>query len=294
MAKPRHFGNEEMLMIPFLDILCSLIGVLALIIVFLAVSQTTQTEGRTQEEVDRAIKFKQLTQNQQRDAALESQVKPLLVKLATLEEESEAKEQKATRLRKLVSQAADSKVLSQNLLKTLDNLLLEISGYDQQTAEVKKEVEALMAEIKKRNLVANTPPPVIVQPAGAGVEPDSKVYFVEASGEKIVIYWSKTELTQVSSAPEVIVADTSYEAFLKKVKESPKSKIIFLVRDDGLGSYNNAAGWAQQTYAFEPAQVAKLPIPGRGAIDLTMFQSFLGTIPVPEGVPLLPPTTPIP
>jgi len=90
------------------------------------------------------------------------------------------------------------------------------------------------------------------------------------------------------------VADTSYEAFLKKVKESPKSKIIFLVRDDGLGSYNNAAGWAQQTYAFEPAQVAKLPIPGRGAIDLTMFQSFLGTIPVPEGVPLLPPTTPIP
>ena len=142
MAKPRHFGNEEMLMIPFLDILCSLIGVLVLIIVFLAVSQTTQTEGRTQEEVDRAIKFKQLTQNQQRDAALESQVKPLLVKLATLEEESEAKEQKATRFRKLVSQAADSKVLSQNLLKTLDNLLLEISGYDQQTAEVKKEVEA--------------------------------------------------------------------------------------------------------------------------------------------------------
>ena len=283
-----------MLMFPFLDILCSLIGVLVLIIVFLAVSQTSQTEGRTQEEVDRAIKYKQLTQNQQRDAALESKVKPLLVKIASLEEESEAKEQKAARLRKLLSQSADSKVLSQNLLKALDNLLLEISGYDLQTVELKKSLEELLAEIKKRNLIAKTPPPVIVQPAGAGVELGAKVYFVEASGGKIVLYWSKTEMTQVSSTPEVIIADTSYEAFLKKVKESPQSKIVFLVRDDGLSSYNNAAGWAQQTYAFEPAQVAKLPIPGRGAIDLTMFASFLGTIPVPAGVPLLPPSTPIP
>nr|MDH4411184.1 hypothetical protein [Verrucomicrobiales bacterium] len=69
----------------------------------------------------------------------------------------------------------------------------------------------------------------------------------------------------------------------------PDSKIIFLVRDDGIGSYNNAAGWAQQTYAFEPAQIAKLPAPGRGKIDLTMFERFLGSMPAPEGVPLLPP-----
>ncbi|MEQ1841071.1 MAG: hypothetical protein ABL994_11720 [Verrucomicrobiales bacterium] len=294
MAKPRHFGNEEMLMVPFLDILCSLIGVLVLIIVFLAVSQTTQTEGRTEEEVNRAIKHRQLSQRQQREAALESEVKPLLVKLASLEQEAEAKEQQAARLRKLVSQAEESKVLSQNLLKSLDNLLLEITGYETQTAEVKKSIAELAAEIKKRNLVAKTPGPVMVQPAGAGMEPDSKVFFVEASGGKIVLYWSKTELTQVSSAAEVIIADTSYETFLKKVKEQPKSKIVFLVRDDGLGSYNNAAGWAQQTHAFEPAQVAKLPIPGRGRIDLAMFDSILGTIPVPEGVPLLPPATPIP
>lgn len=292
MAKPRHFGNEEMLMVPFLDILCSLIGVLVLIIVFLAVSQTTQTEGRTEEEVNRAIKHRQLSQRQQREAALESEVKPLLVKLASLEEEAEAKEQQAARLRKIVSQAEESKVLSQNLLKSLDNLLLEITGYETQTTEVKKSIAELMAEIKKRDLVAKTPGPVLVQPAGAGTEPDSKVFFVEASGGKIVLYWSKTEMTQVSSAPEVIIADTSYEAFLKKVKEQPKAKIVFLVRDDGLGSYNNAAGWAQQTHAFEPAQVAKLPIPGRGRIDLGMFDSLLGTIPVPEGTPLLPISTP--
>ncbi|MFN7564653.1 MAG: hypothetical protein ACK5TH_22965, partial [Prosthecobacter sp.] len=62
MAKRRPAAKDEILLIPFLDILCSLIGVLVLIIVFLAVSQTTQTEGRTQEEVDRAIQYKSLNQ----------------------------------------------------------------------------------------------------------------------------------------------------------------------------------------------------------------------------------------
>ncbi|HRQ89956.1 MAG TPA: hypothetical protein PLA50_14250, partial [Bacteroidia bacterium] len=74
----------------------------------------------------------------------------------------------------------------------------------------------------------------------------------------IVIYWNKEQQTQVSSSAEVIIADTSYETFLKEVRKIG-GKIVFLVRDDGLSSYNNAAGWAQQTYAFEPSDVAKLP-----------------------------------
>lgn len=292
MSKRRKHNSEEILMVPFLDILCSLIGVLVLIIVFLAVSQTTQTEGRTQEEVDRAIEYKSLNQKKKAAEEAEAEAKPLLTKLATLEEEKEAKESQAARLRKLISEADASKVLSENLLKELDNLLLEITGFDQQMKEMKKQIDELAAEIKKRNLVANTPPPVIIQPAGSGMAEGGKTFFVEASGGKIVIYWSPDQQTQVSSTAEVIIADTSYEAFLKKVKEMG-GKIVFLVRDDGLGSYNNAAGWAQQTYGFEPAQIAKLPAPGRGKIDLTMFKQFLGTMPPPEGAPLLPPA-PVP
>ena len=41
-----------LMLIPFLDILCSLIGVLVLIIVVLVVAQTQRIRGRTQEEVD--------------------------------------------------------------------------------------------------------------------------------------------------------------------------------------------------------------------------------------------------
>jgi hypothetical protein len=286
MAKRRHFGSEEMLMVPFLDILCSLIGVLVLIIVFLVVSQTSQTEGRTQEEIERATKFKKLKQNQEQNIAREAEVKPLLEKLESLEEKSKEAEVKVVKLRMLISKETESKNINENLAKLLDNLLLEIKGYELQMLDLKKELASLMEELKKRKIIANTVPPVKVQPSGDVVEPGTKFYFIEASGGKIVLYWSNQEQTQVNSAPEIIIADPAYEAFLKKVKEIPKSKIIFLVRDDGLGSYRNAAGWAQQTYAYEANQIAKLPIPGRGSIDLSMFNSLMGSIPVPQGIPL--------
>ena len=42
-------------MIPFLDILCSLIGVLVLIIVVLVIAQTQRINGRTREDVQLSL-----------------------------------------------------------------------------------------------------------------------------------------------------------------------------------------------------------------------------------------------
>jgi len=46
--------------------------------------------------------------------------------------------------------------------------------------------------------------------------------------------------------------------------------VIFLLREDGLNSYNRAAGWAENRYAVRHG---KLPLPGQGAVDLSLFQS---------------------
>ena len=54
MHKRHAKRGEELLLIPFLDILCSLIGVLVLIIVVLCVSQMQKVNGRTQAEIERA------------------------------------------------------------------------------------------------------------------------------------------------------------------------------------------------------------------------------------------------
>ena len=293
MARRRHGSKDEILMVPFLDILCSLIGVLVLIIVFLVVAQANQTEGRTQEEVDRAIEFKNLTKEQVESQKIEEQVKVKLEKLALLQKEQQEQEQKLARIRKLLSTSADVKKLnekmSQEVIKELDNLMLEIEGYQTQSAEIKKEIAALLEEINKRKPPVNAPPPpVIVQPGGTSMAAGSKAFFVEASAGKILLFWDAERKTQVSSTAAVIVADTSYEFFLKKAKAVPNAKLIFLVRDDGNASFNNAAGWAQQTYGFAPAQVAKLPIPGRGSVDLKMFKDFLGDISPPPDAKLVP------
>lgn len=294
MAKRRHGPKDEILMVPFLDILCSLIGVLVLIIVFLVVSQANQTEGRTQEEINRAVEYRKLKREQVEEQKNEEQAKVKLEKLALLKKELEEQEQKLARFRKLLSTSEDVKKLnekmSQDALKELDNLMLEIEGYVKQSEELKKDIAALQAEIDKRKPPAKVAlPAVVVQPGGSGMAAGSKAFFVEASAGKILIYWDAGKKTQVSSAAAVIIADTSYEYFLKQVKAMPNAKIIFLVRDDGNASYNNAAGWAQQTHGYSPAQVAKLPIPGRGEVDLQMFKDFLGTIPPPPDAKLVPP-----
>jgi biopolymer transport protein ExbD len=69
MHKRTHRRSDEIMLIPFLDILCSLIGVLVLIIVVLCVAQTQKIRGRTPEELTRAQEHqKTLKQKKENDA----------------------------------------------------------------------------------------------------------------------------------------------------------------------------------------------------------------------------------
>ena len=74
------------------------------------------------------------------------------------------------------------------------------------------------------------------------------------------------------------MADVAYNHFLTEVAKNPKSLILFLVRDDGAGAYNNGAGRAETDYKI---RTGKLPIPGRGVLDLAMFDKYRGKIPSP-------------
>jgi hypothetical protein len=154
-----------------------------------------------------------------------------------------------------------------------------------------------MAEIKKRQPVPQTLPPVIVQPGGSGLAKGTKVFFVEASAGKLTFHWDEKTKAVVSAVPDVIAADSGFNAWLKAVLTVPQGKIIFLLRDDGMGAYNLGAGWAQATYGYRVDQIGKLPIPGRGEIDFRMFAEFLGALPPPpppETKPAPPPAPPVP
>jgi hypothetical protein len=298
MVKRHAKRSDEIMLIPFLDILCSLIGVLVLIIVVLAVAQTQKISGRTPEELARAQNHMKLLKQQKEDERKNPALKAKVAALEKLQQETKSKEEQVAKLRKLLdTSVADrdrNQQLSQNMLKELDNLMLELNGLATQDAPLKKEIADMLAEIKKRAPVPQKLPPVIVQPGGSGLARGTKVFFVEASSGKLTFYWDEKTKTIVSAAPDVIAADSAFNAWLKAVLTVPQSKIIFLLRDDGMGAYNLGAGWAQATYGYRVDQIGKLPIPGRGEVDLRMFAEFLGALvpPPPEKKPETPAAPP--
>lgn len=284
MAKRRHGAKDEILLVPFLDILCSLIGVLVLIIVVLCVSQTQQTEGRTPEEIQMAQDHKRMKEELVEREKLDVVLKEKIAELEKLKVEIEEKEQRYLKFRKLLSSSKElqdqNKKIALNLQKELDDLLTEIDGLKKQQDESKKMVAELMAEMKKREVPPDKKvPPVVVQPSGSGMPETTKIYFVEcATGAlKVLDGWGAGDY-RLSATAEVVVADVAYNHFLTEVAKDKNSLILYLIRDDGQGAFNNGAGRAEGDYKI---RIGKLPIPGRGQLDLALFEKYRGKVPPP-------------
>lgn len=283
MANRRESAEGEVSLFPFLSILACLIGALVLMIVVLVIAQVGKAEGRSPEEIRRAQDYlkmkKEIQERKEQDVVL----KEKLAELEKLQKQAEEKEQQYARLRKLLSSSKDiqeaNEKLSQQMQKELDDLLTEIDGLKIQQEESKKLIASLMAELKKREVPPDKKiPPVVVQPSGGGMAEDQKVFFVEATNGSLKILGAWGEDYRLSAVAEVVVADTTYNYFLSEVAKNPKALILFLVRDDGQGAYNNGAGRAEGDYKI---RTGKLPIPGRGVLDLTMFAKYRGAIPPP-------------
>jgi hypothetical protein len=284
MAKRRHGAKDEILVVPFLDILCSLIGVLVLIIVVLCVSQTQETEGRTPEEIQMAQEHKRMKEELAKREKLDAILKEKLAELEKLQAEAEDREQRYLKLRKLLDSSKEvqqqNQQIAAKLQKELDDLLTELDGLKKQQEESKSAIAELMAEIKKRQVPEDKKvPPVVVQPSGSGMPETTKVYFVEcATGAlKILNAWEGGDY-RLSATAEVVVADPVYNHFLTEVAKDKNSLILYLIRDDGQGAFNNGAGRAEADYKI---RVGKLPIPGRGQLDLALFDKHRGKVPPP-------------
>ncbi len=296
MAKRRASGEGEVSLFPFLSILACLIGALVLMIVVLVIAQVGKAEGRSPEEIRRAQDYIKLKKEIEDRKELDVILKEKIAVLEKLQKELEEKQQQFVKLRKLLSTSKDIQEanlkISQQMQKELDDLLLEIEGMKKQQAESKKEIALLMAELKKREVPPDKKiPPVVVQPSGSGMTEGTKVYFVEANGSGLKILGAWGEDYRLSATAAVVVADVAYNHFLTEVAKDPKSLVLFLIRDDGQGAFNNGAGRAENDYKV---RIGKLPIPGRGVLDLAMFEKFRGKITPPPAAPPPAPAAPKP
>lgn len=271
------------MLIPFLDILCSLIGVLVLIIVVLVVAQTQRISGRTKEEIERAQEHltmqKLRVEYQKKYEGSEEKVQAL----ERLEEQSASKKEEIAKLKELLENAdslrEENKKAANQFQVELDKLVTEIRGLSSQEPDLKRQKEALLAAIEKLKPPENKDANVQIKPPAKGGA--ASVFFVDTSGGKLTFFWNEKEKYTVSAVPETIVADTAFNAFLQAARNVPQSKLVFLIRADGMGAYNLAAGWAQSKYNYPVEQMGRMLVPGQGNLDLSAFGKTLGSLPGP-------------
>ncbi len=285
------------MLIPFLDILCSLIGVLVLIIVVLVVAQTQRINGRSPEEIERAKEHLRLLKLQQENTQKYAGITEKVAALKELQDKKEEKTKQTEKIKDLLTNAESMKEQNKSsatkLQAELENILREIRGFTEQEPDLRKKVTDLLAALAKiQPPEGKRDPSVTVNPAGSGIAPGTSVFFIDASGDKLTYFWNEKEKSTVSAVPDVIVSDANFNAFLEAVKKIPQAKLIFLLRDDGMRSYNLGAGWAQSKLGFRVDQMGKLPVPGSGALDFKLFGKLAGALQAPPEALAPPPGAP--
>jgi hypothetical protein len=287
MVKRRRHRSDEIMLIPFLDILCSLIGVLVLIIVVLVVAQTQRVTGRTREEIQRAEDHLKLLRQKAANTVKFAGLDQKLEQLKQAQSEADSKKQLAEKMQEdLVRKQNDMQKKQASAVEVkmeIENLRVEIRGFTGQEPELHKKVEDLIAELEKLKPPPNNDPTVKVVPTGSGtgIAPGS-IFFIDTAADKLKFYWNEKDFSVVSSVPEVLTKDDAFNSFLDAVKRVPNSRIVFITRSDGVRSYQNGAGWAQQQHNYPVEKVGRMPVPGQGQLDVSLFGKLLGSIPMPD------------
>jgi Skp family chaperone for outer membrane proteins len=285
MQKRAHKKTEEVMLVPFLDILCSLIGVLVLIIVVLCVAQMQKINAVDPEDVKRAIEAQKIKKQMAKDLEMQSEAVQLQKKLEEQKKELQKKKDEfdeITKLRRLADASAASAELNKieevKLAKILDDLMIETEGLKKEQPPLQSQIAALEKKIAELKIPDDPVPKVIIQRPSSGIESGAHLYFIECSGKTIRYYMDPKNKRQLVNSPETIVGDAEFNAFLKTVKRDTNGLLCLMLRNDGWPAYENVVGWAKEEHGFDDHAISKMAVPGRGDIDLSTFGLVMGKV----------------
>lgn len=261
MARRGGSASESISLFPFLSILVCVIGVLTLMIAGSSFSEIgtkpdPEAQARTKEfrelnarlaEDRKALEAVRAqidgsSFGQVRLDAAEQQIAELRQQKEKLEEEAKAR------------QAALDLVRERDLLKVrVDELKKEIETRQQAVEELDQEIDQ-----------KGKPPEAVVsiRPSGSGKNLDAT--FVECTDSGVTIL--KEPASRVRAGD--LAVDPKYLELLEHVASSKDGILIFLVRENAIGTYATARGIALR----EGIRNGKLPVVGQGKIDLSMFE----------------------
>ena len=262
MGRRRREGIEVSLF-PFLSVLACVIGALTLILASMAVSQvgSSALEGvRLGDRIDRAQQA--LVEARQELELLEERVDTVEAaeadqdKLhARLDGAGLSPEISIEELERLVDERRKS-VESAELRARRDRLQAKRTTLEEQARGLRADVDT--RDDARRDLAMRIAP--------AGVGPVYRPYFAECTAGYIEVHTTRSDFTYRVPA-EDILRGIDFQRFLRRIRVLRNTKLVFLIRPDGVNTYRKAAEAARRL----DVPWAKLPLPGDGQLDFSAF-----------------------
>lgn len=262
MARRRREGLEVSLF-PFLSVLACVIGALTLILASMAVSHVggSALEGvRLGEQIDRAQAA--LVEASMELDALEERLKTVQAKAADqarlqdrltglgLSPEIDLEE-----LESLVDERRRASEAAQ-LVARRDRLQAKRKALEQR-------VEGLRADVDARSDARHD---LAMRIAPAGVGPAYRPYFAECTEGYVEVHTTRSDFSY-RVPKEDVLRGTDFQRFLRRIRVLRNVKLVFLIRPEGVETFQLAATAAQRL----DVPYAKLPLPGDGELDFSAF-----------------------
>ena len=253
-----------------MSILACLIGILTLMISVMMQVQQMEKNGRTEEEMARATKNRDLQiqakELEEKIAELDEKLKQDKSTVSAMAKIKEARIALTMKLKEL-EKAKDPKMTDAQLQKQVENMKKEVKALRQERPPLAKRLKTLQDELKARKEDPKPKESVIVQPRGVGEGGPRKIFFVECNSTGIILLDAQGGERKLSTA--AIKTSGVYAKYLDRVKKTEDSMVLYLIRKSG----NEAFGWAAATAELKyKLPTGKLPIPNDGKIDLSLFK----------------------
>jgi len=139
----------------------------------------------------------------------------------------------------------------------------ERASLEEKTRQAMDEADRRSEELTKRR-EKRSRAPIVIEPSGLG--PNYKPFFVECTRDYLEVHRTQDEYSYRIPATEVS-RSTDYKKFLRRLRAVSRGLLIFLIRPDGVETFNEAETVAHRL----KVRNAKLPLPGQGALDFGLM-----------------------
>lgn len=270
MGRRKNREENGVSLFPFMSILACLIGILTLMISVSMQLQQVEQEGRTQEELDRALANldlkKKAIKKEQENEKLEEKLDKDNSSVAEMQKLKDKKIVLSMAFDE-IKKASDTDETDSTLQKMLENMTKEITALKSERPPLTTRLQELQAQLKAMKEAPKPKESVIIRPRGIGDRAARNIFFVECNSTGIIVMKDGKPGKPISTAS--IATNDTFNKHLDMIKNTRDSMVLFLVRKSGNTAYRWAAGIAESKYELT---TGKLPIPNDGKIDLSLFK----------------------